>query len=369
MILSSRSSVIASAIIVALIFSAVGGYVFLTNQYAPSNIAVVMLQPGRGDMSMVDQVVEGLQELQGDVTVNYEYFEAVNADGAQDIMENLASQGTYDLIIVIGQELAQKLQTVASTHTNQKFAFIGGTVIADNVISATFAQHEAAFIAGSLAAFISVQNVNCSGIVGILGSVESDPTVISLVSGFTQGLEYANTTYALNVRLLEPEYVGSYNDSDTASTLAYDMFEPNGGNATIIFAPVRASIIGVREAMELANSTYYVNVTGRNPFVIAAEGNQDYLGLPDINIRSGERSWVVTSVVPRSDLAVYTIINATLWDEFEGGVLSYNLMNGGVNVTDFELSQWWVTAPIRAQLEGIRLSIMNGTITVDDGLP
>lgn len=368
--MSSRSSVIASAIIVALVFSAVGGYVFLTNQYAPSNIAIVMLEPGRGDMSMVDQVVEGLDELQGDITVDFEYFEADDEDDAQDIMEALANQGIYDLIIVIGQELTQKVQAVASTHANQKFALIGGTVIADNVISATFAQHEAAFLAGSLAAFIATQNENTSSIVGILGSVSTDPTVISLIAGFTQGVEYANTTYALNVTLLPAEYVNSYNDSATASTLAYDLFKPDGGNATIIFAPVRASILGVREAMELANSTHYVNITGREPFVIAAEGDQDYFGLADPNIRSGDRSWIVTSIVPRSDLAVYTAINSTLWDEFEGGALpTYNLFNGGVNVTAFDYSEHWVTDSIQLILQGIRLNIINGTIIVDDGLP
>lgn len=368
--MSSRSSVIASAIIVALVFSAVGGYVFLTNQYAPSNIAIVMLEPGVGDMSMVDQVVEGLEELSGDTTVNYRYFESDDEDSAQDVMESLAGQGIYDLIVVIGQELTQKVQAVASTHPNQKFALIGGTVIANNVISATFAQHEGAFLAGALAAFIATQNSNCSGIVGILGSVESDPTVITLVSGFTQGLEYANTTFGLNVSLLPAEYVGSYNDSATASTLAYDMFEPEGGNATLIFAPVRASMTGVRQAMELANSTHYVNITGREPFVIAAEGNQDFMGLPDINIRSGDRSWVVTSVVPRSDLAVYTAINATLWGEFEGGVLpTYNLANGGVNVTNYDFSRHWVTSAIQTQINTIRELVINGTITVDDGLP
>ncbi|RLI58321.1 MAG: hypothetical protein DRO87_04190 [Candidatus Thorarchaeota archaeon] len=370
MILSSKSSVVASVIIVALVFSAVGGYIFLTHQYDPSDIAVVMLEPGLGDHSMIDQVYEGLQELAGDVTVHYEYRTATDANDAQDIMEQLAAEGTYDLIIVIGQELTQKVQAVASTHPNQKFAFIGGSVIADNVISAVFAQHEAAFLAGVLAGFVATQNSTSTGIVGILGSVETDPTVISLVAGFTQGLEYANTTYNLNVTLLPAQYVGSYNDSATAATLAYDLYKPDGGNASIIFAPVRASILGVRQAMELANSTHYWNITGREPFAIAAEGNQDYLGNPDINIRSGDRSWVVTSVVPRSDLAVYTAINMTLWDRFEGGVLpTYNLANGGVNITNFEFSEEIVTPDIRAVLHDIRLDIIAGLIVVDDGLP
>ena len=56
-ILSSRSGIVASVIIVIIVFSAVGGYVFLTNQYVPSNVAVVVVNPGFGDRSMADQAL------------------------------------------------------------------------------------------------------------------------------------------------------------------------------------------------------------------------------------------------------------------------------------------------------------------------
>ncbi|MFW9956626.1 MAG: BMP family protein [Candidatus Odinarchaeota archaeon] len=373
--MSSRSSVLASVVIVVLVFSGVGSYVFLTNQYVPPDVAVVAVDPGFGDLSMADQVDLGLHELAGDVVVNYEYRTAENQADAQTILEELASSGTYELIIAIGGDLVEEIQAVASNHLTQRFALIGGSVSASNVISATFSLQEAAFLAGALAAYVSVGNENRSGIVGIIGSVQTNPAVQHLVAGFKQGLIYANTTHNLNVTLLPDRYVGSFNDSDEASTLAYGMFNPYNpnGNATVIFAPVRASMLGIREAMVQANASWFDDITGREPFIIAAEGDQDYLGLPDINTRSGY-SWVLTSVVPRSDLAVYRIINATMWDDFSAlqssSPLIYDLANGGVNLTRFEfINAFWLTTDILDELGVYRAMILNGSIVVQDTWP
>jgi basic membrane lipoprotein Med (substrate-binding protein (PBP1-ABC) superfamily) len=377
MILSSRSGNVASIIIVILVFSVVGGYVFLTNQYVPSNIAVVTLDTGFNDRSFADQAGEGLYMT--DVVVNLDIRLAVDLDDAQDIMENIARGGRHDLIIVIGTDpdLHARVQTVATEFVGQKFALIGGEVALDNVASATFALDEAAFLGGALAAYASVETEERNGIVGIIGSVETDPTVQSLIDGFLQGLQYANASQDINgtIRLLPTEYVGSYNDTSTAESIARDMFDPDDGNATVIFAPVRASIMGIRAAMEWANLTYHIefgNDTTREPFVIGAEAIQDYLGNPSILIASGP-SWVIGSVVPRSGLAVYRILNATLWDDFPGG-----LENGGANHTIGSLSNngvgllgveefrndSWVTDYMLNVTADYRQGIINGTIVV-----
>jgi len=374
MILSSRTSILASVIIVVIVFAGVGSYVFLTNQYVPPDIAVVVLDPGFGDLSMVDQVDLGLQELSGDLVVNYVYFTAANQSEAAVIMDQLATSGSYDLIIVIGEELAEEVQSVAAAHASQKFGFIGGAVSATNVISASFTQEEAAFLAGAFAAYISVGNVSRSGVVGIIGSDEDSLTVKGLIAGFKQGLVYANTTDNLSVTLLPEVYVGSFNDSETAYNLAVNMFNPYyaDGNATVIFAPVRASIMGIREAMVYANESWFGDSTSRKPFVIAAEGDQDFLGLPDINTRAGV-SWVLTSVVPRSDIAVYHIINATMWDDFprlqSESPIVYDLANGGVNMTIQFRNTDWVSDELLHTLIDLRAMILNGTIVVSDTYP
>ena len=354
-----------------------GGFIFTTNPYVPAKIAVVTMEPGFGDLSMADQVLTGLEELGGDIVVDFEYFTATNQADTQTILETISTSGYYDLIVVIGGELVDELQTVAANNPTQKYAFIGGEVVADNVYSATFVLHEAAFLAGALAALSSVGDENRTGssVAGIVASVATDPVVISLIAGFKQGFEYANTTYNLNATLLPEEYVGSYNDSATAEAIGTDMFDPADGNATVVFAPVRASMTGIRNAMLHANSTWYVNTT-RQPLVIAAEGDQDYLGLPDIETRLGS-SWIITSIVPRSDLAVYDVVNSTLWGEFEGKALVYDLTAAGdddtimgVMLTFSEFINFaWTTRDNIQIINDLGLLIFNGTIVVSETYP
>jgi basic membrane protein A len=361
LILSSRISILSSVIIVVIVFSAVGGIIFLGNQYVPSNIAVIVLDPGFGDNSMVDHASEGLNV---EVVVNYDFRTADTGAEALTIMEEIALAGQHDLIVAIGDGLAGSVTEAAGNYPNQKFALIGAepTLALDNVASATFDQHEAAFLAGSIAAFLATGHVNRTGIVGVLGSVEGDATVEGLIAGFIDGLEHANTTYNLNA--------DSYNDSSTADTMIYNMFSPLQGDATVVFAPVRASILGVRSAIERLNSTYFSEIGGREPFVIAAEGNQDYLGNPDIDIATGP-SWIVTSVVPRSDLAITHVINATLWFDFPGGVTDpYNLANLGVDISAMEFrDSSWVTDFMLNVTTDYRTAIVNGSIVVDSTLP
>ena len=375
-ILSSRSGIVASVIIVIIVFSAVGGYVFLTNQYVPSNVAVVVVNPGFGDRSMADQAYEGLHLV--DVVINYDIRVAADLTDLQSIMESIAQRANRDLILVIGTEVGLRdvVITVANEYPNQKFGFVGGFVNLPNVASATFAYNEASFLAGALAAHLAVENSNRTGVVGIIGSVAADSTVQEMITGFLDGLDYANQTIG-EVKLLPTEYVNSYNDSETARTLAENMWNPDLGNASVIFAPVRASIMGIRAAMEYANVTWFCNITNREPFVIGAEADQRYLGNPDIEILAGP-SWLVTSIVPRSDLAVYRMINATLWGDFlgdrnyasvplgesasEGG----NLANEGIGLADLVEFQnpHWVTNTMVNMTRDYRLMIINGSIIV-----
>ncbi len=366
--MSSRPSIIGSIIIVVLVFSAVGGFIFMTNPYVPAKIAVVVSEPGFGDLTMADQVLTGLEELGGDMVVEYQFFTAADIDEAQSVLEEHSVSAEFDLIVVIGGELTDILTTVAANYPNQKYAFIGGEVVANNVYSATFQQHEAAFLAGALAALASIgdENRTGTGIVGIIASVETDPTVAAMIAGFKQGFDYANNTLNLTVTLLEEQYVGSYNDSAEAESLATNMFD--WLDATILFTPVRASMPGIRNAMLVANATW--NST-RQPLVIAAEGDQDYYGLPNTQTRSGS-SWIITSVVPRSDLAVYRVVNSTLWNEFEGATLVYDLEKAGDDLDiagvilthSTFINNEWTPAWMYTLIESIRQDIINDVITV-----
>ncbi|MFX1369587.1 MAG: BMP family protein, partial [Promethearchaeota archaeon] len=276
--MSSRSGLITSIVIVIIVFGSVGGLLFLTSQYEPSRVAMVTMNPGWGEMSRADQVQEGLESQS--LSVLYEWIDPApqTEEEAKTLIQNLAASGNYMLIVAVGEELADAVDEAAEDHPNQKFAIIGAEISSRlNVASATFAMEEGAFLAGATAAFVATNDPG--RLIGILGTVETDLAVNRLIAGFIQGVEEANETYDLRVHLHdEIRWVGSYNDSETAYDEAMNFFTRI--NTSIIFAPVRASYPGIRQAMVEANVTLIEGYTFRDPYVIAAENHLDHYGLP-----------------------------------------------------------------------------------------
>jgi basic membrane protein A len=311
---------------------------------------------------MADQASLGMSQISAKYTVQYAIATPYpkTAAEAETLLRNFGSSGAYEVILAIGQKLTSALYAAAAAYPQQRFAMIGGYVNLPNVASASFANEQAAFLAGVLAALLSHQQ-NYTDTVGVLASVADDPDVTSLINGFVQGVQAANSTYALNVILLATEYVGSYNNSAVAGNSTYNKFVEDG--VSVLFAPVRASIVGVRAGMLLANKTVLFS-KHRMPLVIAAEGNQDYYGCADLDVLVAP-SWVATSTVPRTDLAVLRIVNASLWNQFPGGQLfQYDLANGGANITTFLYSSTYIPNPIRNAIRSYKEAIVNGTLIV-----
>jgi basic membrane protein A len=320
---------------------------------------MVTMNPGWGDMSRADQVQDGLESRSASVL--YEWIDPPQTEAEADaLVLSLAASGSYMLIIAVGEELADSVDAAAVAHPNQKFAMIGAEISdRPNVASATFAMEEGAFLAGVTAAFVATNDPG--RLIGILGTVQTDAAVNRLIAGFTQGVEEANETYNLRVHLHETRWVGSYNDSDAAYNEAMTFFTQI--NTSIIFAPVRASYPGVRQAMIEANVTLIEGYTFRDPYVIAAENHLDRYGLPNLDINSG-RTWITTSVTATYDLAAFNIINQTLWNEFTPGNVHFNLENGGVNITEFRWSEIYVTTERLDDIFAYQESIFNGTIVI-----
>ena len=61
--MSSRSNMLISLVIIVVIFGGVGAMIYVAAPYEPSNIAIVVMAPGFGDMSKADTVEEGMDEL------------------------------------------------------------------------------------------------------------------------------------------------------------------------------------------------------------------------------------------------------------------------------------------------------------------
>jgi basic membrane protein A len=355
-------------VIVTLVFGSVGAFLFLTRQYEPSRVAVVITAPGFEDWAAGAQAEIGMEEVRGDVAVDYDVYTTTSSQEAETQMKSIAAAGTHLLILAIGIDMGDAVLSAAGEYPQQKFGLIGANLPGDNIASASFVADQGSFLAGVLAAFMAAED-EYSGIIGVLGAVETDPTISELVDGFVAGVRAANASYNLGVQLLANEYLGSYNNTALAESRIYSKYVAD--NASVMFTPVRASMPGIRAGLETVNqSTYFSwNPIGRLPLVIAAETNLDWYGNPQPEVAIGP-SWITTSVVPRSDLAIYDIVNATLWDEYDrvGGVQAvYNLANSGVNITGFRFSSTYVV-PISGFADAFQFYqnwiIANGTYPI-----
>ncbi len=358
--MSSRVSLLTSLVIVIIVFGAVGGILLISNPFEPNSVVLVGLAPGRGDMSVTDHAWEGMREIAQDIALDIQVpdeFPETVAE-ARVLLEEYAATGRYELIIVLGAELASTVEDVADGFPTQRFALVGGQADGDNIVSATFAIEEAAFLGGVLAAFLAADDEDRKNI-GIIRAVSGDSEIDAMVNGFLMGVDAANSTYNLDVSLIDIWTIGSYNNSALASAYVTNAFLSY--HASILFTPVRASMPGVRLGMETANSSWLFS-QGRMPLVIAAEMNLDYYGLPNPDISFGQ-SWIATSVIPRSDLVIYDFVNATLWEEFLGGTHThYGLEMGYVNITDYRFSSTYIITSWRNTIKEYQASIINGTI-------
>ena len=360
--MSSRVSLLTSLVIIVIVFGAVGGILLISSPFEPNSVVLVGIAPGRGDMSVTDQAWEGMRDIARDIALDIkvpdEFPETVAE--ARVLLEGYAASGRYELIVVLGEELTATLETVADTFPTQRFALVGGQADADNIVSATFAIEEAAFLGGVLAAFLAADDEDRQNI-GIIRAVSGDPEIDAMVDGFLLGVDAANSTYNLNVSLLPMQTIGSYNDSARARSLVSSAFSAMH-DASILFTPVRSSMPGVRLGMEDANTSRLYG-QNRMPLVIAADMNLDYYGLPNPEISFGQ-SWIATSILPRSDFIIYDFVNSTLWEQFPGGIHThYDLETGYVNITDYEFSNTYVMLSWRNIVKEYQASIINGTIT------
>ncbi|TXT55203.1 MAG: hypothetical protein BAJATHORv1_40113 [Candidatus Thorarchaeota archaeon] len=343
--MSSKSTLVTSLVIVVVVFAGIGAALFIANPYEPSRVAVVAMEPGFGDLSMADQVQEGLDNLSLDVSVTYVGFDTTPAD-ADQLLTELAQSGEYVLILAVGNKFETSVESVATQYPDQHFALINGDVDLANVVSVDFLVEQGSYLAGVLAAFLASERLGY-GIVGVLAAVDDDKKITALVDGFRLGVLEANETYDLNITLLDTEYVGYYDNDDVAGNMTVDLFEDD--NVTVLFTPVRASMHGIRTGLEAVNDTFYERVEDeiedevRRPYVIAAEYNLDYFGTADPQ-QPVDPSWVVTSVVVHSDWATYDILYETLWNRFPGGEHNiYGLADGWVNLTRFRYSSTYIS--------------------------
>ncbi|RUU52221.1 BMP family ABC transporter substrate-binding protein, partial [Mesorhizobium sp. M2C.T.Ca.TU.009.01.2.1] len=93
-------------------------------------------------------IVNGLNKAKTDFGIDLKLVDTGNrALDYEEQFANLAKDGKYDLIFVMGWELVDALQKASAAYPNQRFVFIDGVLDSDKMIYANFAEEQGSFIA------------------------------------------------------------------------------------------------------------------------------------------------------------------------------------------------------------------------------
>ena len=263
---------------------------------------------GVNDGSFNQSSWEGLQKAAEDFGVEVNYLD-------------------YDLIISVGYMLADATRWAAEANPDCNFAIIDdATIDLPNVTCLMFRQEQAAYLVGYVAGLMTKTN-NIGFVIGM-----TNETMNLFGYGYCAGAIDANPDITI-----QQFNANSFADPATGKTNASTAIT-NG--ADIIFHAAGATGLGVIEACQEAGV-----------YAIGVDRDQ-YNDAPGT---------VVTSAMKRVDNAVYDSVESLINGTLKGGVHTYDLAAGGVDIAP---SQDLLPEDVKKAVEDVKKKIVAGEVTV-----
>lgn len=283
---------------------------------------------GVNDGSFNQSSWEGLERAGEELGVTVNYLEsATDADYAPN-METFIDED-YDLIISVGYMLADATRAAAEANPDTKFAIIDDSSIdLPNVTSLIFHAEQASYLVGYVAGLTTKTN-NIGFVVGM-----TNETMNQFGYGYYAGAKDANPDVTV-----QQFNANSFADSATGKTMANTAIT-NG--ADIVFQAAGATGLGVIEACQEAGV-----------YAIGVDSDQSSIA----------PNTVLTSAMKRVDNAVYEAVQELIDGTLEGGVKTFDLAAGGVDIAP---SQDLISEDVIAAVDEVKEKIISGDVVVPD---
>ncbi|MCY3560811.1 MAG: BMP family ABC transporter substrate-binding protein, partial [bacterium] len=298
---------------------------------------------GRGDQSFNDSAAAGLDRAADFLRVNTTEA-SPNPDGSNRAELLQLSADGADLVIGVGFLFGESITEVAANNPDTLFGIIDsapdGT---DNLAGLVFAEHEGSFLVGAAAALKST-----TGTVGFIGGVDID-----LIRRFHAGFEAGARAVNADIRILDayitepPDFDGWFQPAE-AKIVAQSMYE---AGADVIYHAAGGSGAGLFEAAK-----EYSESTGTHVWAIGVDSDQYNTSAEEV------RPYILTSMLKRVDVAVYSTIEAAANGDFTGGTTVFNLAVDGVGYS----TTGGFVDDIVPQLEEFKQAIVGGSIVVPE---
>ena len=309
------------------------------NASAASPLRVTLLLEHDGGQPWTDLLRAGLAKAERDFPLRTKVLVAPPESDQQETFRQAARES--DLVLVASDRLHEILRNNAANFRKTMFGCIDAGIRAPNIMSVTFADEQAAYLAGAAAAMLTgrtgLPGINRDKTVGWL-SGEDTPALRSLFSGFSGGAQ-----------LIDPEIrvinavAGSFTDARAAR-----------GEARRLLAQ-GADVLAL--AAGAGNEGALAEARERGIYIVGLDTDQAQV-LP---------GHVLTSILKRADRAVYEIVADASRGNFQGKkIITYDLSNDGVGITDpraFTAAAGQNAPPdLERRLKELRAELLSGSI-------
>ncbi len=298
---------------------------------------------GIDDKSFNATAWKGVEMAVSELGAEGKYLESQQQTDYEKNINAFIEEGC-DLIVPVGFLLADTTAAAAAANPDVNFAIVDVTYdpAIENVLGLGFSTEEAAFLAGYLAA-----GMTQTGKVGTFGGIPI-PTVTIFMDGLARGVAYYNQENGTNVEVLgwDPAtqnglFAGNFESTDDGRTLGQTLI----GEGADIIMPVAGPVgLGTAEAVQTAGNAWIIGVD--TDWTISAESYKDI---------------ILTSVLKKMDVAVFTAAKSVQDGTFEGGTYTGTLENDGVGLGATPAS---VPAELLTKIDEVKQGIIDGSISV-----
>ena len=298
---------------------------------------------GRGDQSFNDSAAAGLDRAAAELGVTTTES-SPNPDGSNRAeMLQLSADGA-NLVIGVGFLFGESITQVAANNPDTYFGIIDsapdGT---DNLAGLVFAEHEGSFLVGAAAALKSD-----SGIVGFIGGVDI-PLIRRFHAGFEAGVHAVDPSIEiLDAYVTEPPDFDGWSQPAEGKIIAQSMYE---AGADVIYHAAGGTGAGLFEAAK-----EFSEAGGSKVWAIGVDSDQYWTSAEEV------RPYILSSMLKRVDVAVYSTIERVVNGTFSGGVTVFDLAANGVG---YSISGGFLN-DIIPQLEDFKQQIIRGDIVVPE---
>lgn len=296
--------------------------------------AVVYDKGGKNDGSFNQSAYDGAEKFKAETGIDYRDFEITDDAQREQAMRRFARDG-HNPIIAIGFSQAAALEKVAKEFPDVNFGIVDMVVDLPNVRSIVFKEQEGSYLVGVMAAKASK-----SGKVGFVGGMDI-PLIRRFACGYEGGVKSVKADDEV-IQNMTGTTGAAWNDPTKGGELARSQMDQG---ADVVFHAAGGTGFGVLQAV--------------------ADAGKLGIGV-DLNQNALHPGKVLTSMLKRVDVAVYSAFKDVQDDNWSTGFSVLGLKEGGVDYAMDENNAALVNDEMKAAVEAAKADIISGKVEVHD---